>query len=417
MLLGMRGQLWDYNDGDLLDFQLAHPAVDIQPYTFLTNVSKKFSPKFRYSSIGYVIMGFVIASLTNESSWDQIDQKSLAFRGGKYLSPDEFPGTIFMRDGLCSTHQNVVHQYTYHPSRTTENMQCNQANWYPNLVATGDSTGDLLARFKTDSPLKCCSNASQIPAAQRTGHGAWTFLPNNTCIVYASAHPLTHIPGAVTGASIDGKLHLSDFKDLYNTSCLNGWTMGNIAITASDMSKYWAALATGRIVNLTSLAQIIDMKLIAGGLPGGLIVNGSTQYGLGTFSLLLRFAVGNHSAKCGFYSNFCKCESQTDDTIECFFETDAWGHGGLDWGSGFPMSGWVPGLNLSFSLGSNVGEGFPSGMNTSITRNMNRNAYGVALCRLINSTVQTVLPGFPVFLGFDLNFLKGSCDPQQSILI
>lgn len=67
------------------------------------------------------------------------------------------------------------------------------------------------------------------------------------------------------------------------------------------------------------------------------------------------------------------------------------------------MGGWIPALNLSYSLGVNVGEGFPSGMNTTMTRIENAVAYGTALCAVMNATVQTLFPKvFPNFVGFDL---------------
>ena len=95
----------------------------------------------------------------------------------------------------------------------------------------------------------------------------------------------------------------------------------------------------------------------------------------------------------------------------CWFTTPSWGHGGLDWGSGFPMAGWVPALNFSFTLGSTTGEGFPSGMNTTMPRAVNDDAYGTAFCRLMNATVHAMLPGYPSFVGYDIGgaAATGSC--------
>ena len=48
--------------------------------------------------------------------------------------------------------------------------------------------------------------------------------------------------------------------DIRNNSCLNGWTCGNIAATTKDIAHFHQLLHAGRIVNETSLAQMMDFK-------------------------------------------------------------------------------------------------------------------------------------------------------------
>ena len=264
---------------------------------------------------------------------------------------------------------------------------------------------------------------------------------SRSCTYWRSAHP-DHMepPGtAVTGVCVyDPVTSTSDFVDLYDKSCLNGWTMGNIAATATDVTRFYFALANGMLVSNASLASMLNFTNFTGGtLPGG---QANTPYGLGLFSLMLRFplagvqsCVSNH----GKQLPHCECSpagrggkasggggdgdgnvpaseegsirsapapssaastaTTTTTPTTCFFSTPGWGHGGLDWGSGFPVSGWMPDLSLSFALGSNTGEGFPPGANTTFKNSKNNAAYSVALCRVVQATVQSVYPGYPLF--------------------
>lgn len=190
---------------------------------------------------------------------------------------------------------------------------------------------------------------------------------------------------------------------------------------------------------------MLNFTSLGGTLPGGL---SPTPYGMGLFDLMLRFPlVGVQSCNGGGGRALphCECSPQNggnddgtggsnsgsgsgwgrgggDNDAEaigsiiaggggskgggggssssdptCFFTTRAWGHGGLDWGSGFPVSGWMPDLNVSFALGCNTGEGFPPGANTTMKVSDNNGAYDVAMCRMVQAVVQQVYPGYPLF--------------------
>ena len=60
------------------------------------------------------------------------------------------------------------------------------------------------------------------------------------------------------------------------------------------------------------------------------------------------------------------------------------GHGGEDWGSGFPGADWIPELNLSLIVGLNMGEK-GMGMNTSLTRSDNGKLIQATFCRMFDA--------------------------------
>ena len=178
----------------------------------------------------------------------------------------------------------------------------------------------------------------------------------------------------------------SGFTDLYNMSCYNGWTMGNIAATAPMISEFYAALANDRVVARSSLRQMLKFRKMGGTLPGAME---GTPYGMGLFKLMVRFKLD--VTDCGALP-LCSCSSAFG--AGCIFAPATWGHGGLDWGSGFPMAGWIAGLNASFALGGTNGEGFPRGRNSSLTQEQNNAAYGTVWCAFIEAVTKEALPAY-----------------------
>jgi hypothetical protein len=65
------------------------------------------------------------------------------------------------------------------------------------------------------------------------------------------------------------------FYNFLNTSCLNGWTCGNIAARASDVAGFFHALLTGEIVAPKTVDEMKQFKPFTTGWSTGL------QYGLG----------------------------------------------------------------------------------------------------------------------------------------
>ena len=228
MLMGMRSGVGDYNDAAMLNYQLENPRTDITPFEYVLNSSKDipFTPgsRGRYSSVGYVLLGMVLSAASGASTWEALDQTSLAFRGGQFMQPSDFPGIQFMKHGLCSGVQGVAHQYVFHTHKRRRDVwgevdiepSCSQqSSWHQNLVATYNQPADLLAGpFSCPTAAACCAEATAI--AGDSASSVWTFLPAgvqgahepvvnySTCIVFASAHPLEMVRGAVTGTSLNG---------------------------------------------------------------------------------------------------------------------------------------------------------------------------------------------------------------------
>jgi hypothetical protein len=195
--------------------------------------------------------------------------------------------------------------------------------------------------------------------------------------------------------------------------------MGNIAATASDISNFYGALYSGKIVKNETLTAMLNFSKLTMGTdpPPG------TPYGLGLFEEDITMQFDPSVTTCGSLA-YCECEGGTMEEAEyvtsaaarltadirrgsrgnharpkgCYFRATGWGHGGLDWGSGFPSSGFVSGLNVGYALGGNTGEGAPLGMNVSKSIPENKQGFGLIRCFLVQAMVQSVLgadyPGF-----------------------
>ena len=199
-LLGMRACLSDYDDAKLQAFVLdpANENVTISPLDFIhTWAPKTFVCRpgegGSYSSIGYVMLGFVIAGLQNATTWTDVDQRQI-------LPPvlrSELADLTFPLLGPCSAYEHVSHQYA--------------------------------ATF------------NQIEAP-----GYWNTI---------------------------------EWLDIFDFSCLNGWTMGNLAATTSDTSAALYHLfgkhRAPPLLTPSSLEAMQTFKPLTVGWSVGL------QYGLG----------------------------------------------------------------------------------------------------------------------------------------
>lgn len=135
-----------------------HYVRDVHTFTVITQTS--FCESRYYSSINFVLLGYVLVGLNAVDSWDAYDQSSVipaAFRS------DYAGGWSFPNHGRCSAHPGVAHQYA------------------------GAFTG-----------------AADI---------ASLIAPNDV-----------------------GQL---DIFDLYNFSCANGWTMGNVASSGLNLAMFF----------------------------------------------------------------------------------------------------------------------------------------------------------------------------------
>lgn len=429
-LLSMRSGIQDYPDGWLLNWTLSHPGTDFGPFDYLALVDKGFlaPPGIgpgHYSSIGVVLAGMVLAAVSGAPTWDRLNQTALLQLQSNATGmhpPVRFDDIIFMGRGPCSAHPRVSHQYVWQPHaphrdhgghlhyhRRGDNrgiglglaaaggggpgFDCQtQQGWHPGVHAGGDMVGWTAA----ENARGCCAAAGNV-----SGATVWSFLagsngdpitdPGN-CTFFDQAFPAhTGWSNATTGTlrrPPPPPIAEDQFVDIDGLSCLNGWTMGNVACTAGDLARFYANLANGRLVAPGSLAAMHDWRNMSGPLPGS-AGGAAARYGLGQFELMVRLSI--NATDCPDDLPYCRCgpgSYPVKGQRQCWFNPPAWGHGGLDWGSGFPLNGYVPALGLSFALGSNVGEGFPLGMNSSLSYEDNRQAYPKAFCALMQTAVR-----------------------------
>ena len=130
--------------------------------------------------------------------------------------------------------------------------------------------------------------------------------------------------------------------------------MGNLLTTSMGLAQFYADLYGGKLLAAASIKEMTTFhKLTIGTEPPA-----GTPYGLGQMVVTIPVDA-----------------FQKGDPRTLLFV----GHGGEDWGSGFPSANWVPGLNLSLAIGINNGES-PVGMNTSLTWAQNAHLVGAAYC-------------------------------------
>jgi len=210
-------------------------------------------------------------------------------------------------------------------------------------------------------------------------------------------------------------LALSDFGDLYGTSCANGWAMGNIATSAGDLASFWHALGTGGILAAPSLRQMQRFEpLTQGEMPAP-----GTPYGMGV--MLQQTLVplngpapaesgggwrcrpplcvctdAGHAAPATPASAASRAAGGRRGRQRCALNLTQHIHGGMDWGSGAPQASFLPQYNASYVITHNS----YIGMNTSRSFGWNRAWYHklpAVGCQLMNIAFALVQPGFPGF--------------------
>ena len=436
-LLSMRSGIKDYDDGALFQWTLENGRdEDYLPQKFLDTVNKSFEfPPGKgglYSGTGFVMLGMLLASVQNRSTWDTLDQLApllsrsapggeVGSEGGWRLVLNE---TRFMGAGKCSryTDPEVVHQYIYAsrpysavradaavrrtmllasasaaPSAASSSASSSSSSSSPSSLTAASAAscsgkkypmtsllGRAAASFAASSADECCA---KVTAAGTATGAYWTYQDGANCTVWSQPYKGEHKTGFTSG-QIDGPMDPTKFLDLQNFTCLNGWTMGNIALTPSDAVRFYSALAGGRIVSPDSLAQMRTFLPLTAGYnpPPG------TPYGLGLLQQDQIFplkGVTSFSKAC--IKPFCQCKA----IVACYFNATGWGHPGLDWGSGMPWLAHVPSLNLSFAMAFNS----YSGNNRTMTYDENHatETYREAFCLAFAAVVQHVLPGFADF--------------------
>ena len=280
LLFGLVCQgIQDYDDETMFNRTIAAPDKDLLPMDFLSsaNTTLMFPPGEGglYSGNGYVILGMVLSALSNASSWDKLDQFNVVgLRRKRYNS------TLFMRGGKCSQYARVVHQYGMFYGIFPYTKQQRQGH-----AATG--------------------RAEQQQQEHGTGRSFSHFTP--------ATSPLSPSPRVLP----------QDFGDLDDFSCLNGWTMGNIAVAPKDTALFYHDLANGKVVNQKSLSEMLDWKLFTGGNVDPPV---GTPYGLGVFAQRLIFPVKEPEKCVKFNNTFCSClPGGRTPVSNCKANISAWG--------------------------------------------------------------------------------------------
>jgi len=119
------------------------------------------------------------------------------------------------------------------------------------------------------------------------------------------------------------------YRDMINSSCLNGWTCGNVAISAGDAASFYYDLFTERFLSGFSLVYLNHLDPLSFGWGKGL------QYGYGVFNLGMDVW--------GWHNSRVHVEPKNMFVI---------GHGGSDYGS-YITAGYNPTLKFAFSVGVN----------------------------------------------------------------
>jgi CubicO group peptidase (beta-lactamase class C family) len=202
---------------------------------------------------------------------------------------------------------------------------------------------------------------SVLPAPLRMNLNGTTFPMRGQC----SLDPLMvhqYRPVVSAGPSRERVITVSD---IYNDSCLNGWTCGNIAATPIDVARFYYELFHGRVVSnesLRSMATMHDSKIPFPKIYG----LGLMPVGAGVFGTALPAAVDPANM------------------------THTVGHAGGDWGSQAWINGYNSRLNLGISLATNAAM---MGLNCTKTWQQSHGFYADVACAVYDAVINVVLGG------------------------
>jgi CubicO group peptidase (beta-lactamase class C family) len=235
--------------------------------------------------------------------------------------------------------------------------------------------GIVAAWFTTASSEECCAKVSS-----KYGHmlryGFWVYERGNCSVVSMPTKGQPAI-GVTSGYAVV-PFNSSDVVDLIDYSCLNGWTMGNVATTPLDMVKFWHALLVDRSLLLpATLAQMMDFHQFSSGFSPG----AGAGYGLGLMSVDQPMPVNGRCPPPLCICNFMSCTANI--TVI--------GHMGMDWGSAMNFNGYVPQLGASVSMTTNALQG----LNSSLFTHENQMLLQMPQCLVLDAIYTAKFPDFP----------------------
>lgn len=164
--------------------------------------------------------------------------------------------------------------------------------------------------------------------------------------------------------------------------------MGNIAANPAGVTQFYHALfVAGGLLSPASVARMQQWQPLTSGFEPG------EPYGFGLMKDNMRFPLKGIK-ECGALPA-CKCGGLLFK--RCYFDADSIGHAGLDYGSGMPIIGHFPALNVSYAWASNTGEQ-PMGMNTTLGVMENlKMLSGTTMCSFMETVVKAAVPEYADF--------------------
>jgi CubicO group peptidase (beta-lactamase class C family) len=240
--------------------------------------------------------------------------------------------------------------------------------------------GREIGRFAARTADHCCAVIATLPTV-----AAWTYTPSDkvgalgNCTAFDAYVQLRPARVGVVSGWSAAPFNKSDVVELSPYSCLNGWTMGNLATTPTDLTRFYHALLVRKtLLRHDALEAMLTFHPMTG---GGWRPADTTGYGLGIMYDLMRFAVRGGACR----PPICDCASGTCSANLTFI-----GHAGQDWGSGVWVGRMLE-LNASVAIAFNSGQG---GLNASLTRYENAAFKNQLIQSVMSELVRVRDPGF-----------------------
>lgn len=210
---------------------IANPLQDRTPLDYILDTGKDFlwepGTHGKYSGTGYVLAGLVLSAISGAKTWDGLDQKALLVNGQCKANADSgnvacanvtelfSHGSIFMMNGSCASHPNVVHSYMCtltHPASSRIALQFWLELSYTLMALDG---------WHADTP----------PQWYDLQYGCDP--GGDGCAEAGTVHDKR------AGPFTESVADYSNYTDLSCYSCLNGYTMGNGGLAPADMAAFW----------------------------------------------------------------------------------------------------------------------------------------------------------------------------------
>jgi hypothetical protein len=147
------------------------------------------------------------------------------------------------------------------------------------------------------------------------------------CLLECNVHTLTLLFALTIARDTctrDPPLGVFEIFDMYNMSCLNGWTMGNVATTGKNMAMFfrdvYSGLPSRQLLNSSTVRRMSVFRPLTNDWCQG------CTYGLASF---------------GIFDGVFKVNAAPGSLIgpspSAPFSIHGYGHAGQDWGSGAQM--------------------------------------------------------------------------------